>query len=105
MSQVIMIGCDLHDGSMLWKIAEGRQAPETRSVKNTTRGRAKMIADLQRRAKAAGAERIRARNPKHKKIAVVASTRRLAIRLWHRGVAADEGLAWLSLARLRPRRA
>jgi transposase len=30
-------------------------------------------------------QRIAAKNPKHKKIAVVASMRRLAIRLWHRG--------------------
>jgi transposase len=29
--------------------------------------------------------RIVAKNPKHKKIAVVASMRRLAVRLWHRG--------------------
>ena len=58
MSQVIMIGCDLHDGSMLLKIAEGRQTPDTRSFQNTTRGRAEMIAGLKRRAKAAGTERI-----------------------------------------------
>jgi hypothetical protein len=35
-------------------------------------------------------ERIKARNPQHKKIAVVASMRRLAVRMWHRGLAAGE---------------
>jgi transposase len=34
-------------------------------------------------------ERIKAKNPKHKKIAVVASMRRLAVRMWHRGLAAS----------------
>jgi len=53
MSKVIMIGCDLHEDSMTLKIAQGRQAPETRTVKNTAAGRAAMIADLRRRAKAA----------------------------------------------------
>jgi len=33
-------------------------------------------------------ERIKAKNPKHKKIAVVASMRRLAVRMWHCGLAA-----------------
>jgi transposase len=54
MSKIIMIGCDLHEDSMTLKIAQGRQAPETRTVKNTAAGRAAMIADLRRRAKAAG---------------------------------------------------
>ena len=35
-------------------------------------------------------QRIAARNPKHKKIAVVASMRRLAVCLWHRGRQAQE---------------
>lgn len=34
--------------------------------------------------------RIVARNPKHKKIAVVACMRRLAVRMWHRGVEAQK---------------
>jgi len=33
-------------------------------------------------------ERIKAKNPQHKKIAVVASMRRLAVRMWHCGLAA-----------------
>lgn len=41
-------------------------------------------------------ERIAAKNPKHKKIAVVAAMRRLAIRLWHIGLRSQvrEGLFW-----------
>jgi len=38
-------------------------------------------------------ERLVARNPKHKKIAVVARMRALAIRLWHDGLAAQKALA------------
>jgi hypothetical protein len=38
-----MVGCDLHDKTMLLKIAEGREKPETRSVKNTATGRVEMI--------------------------------------------------------------
>jgi transposase len=57
-SQVIMIGCDLHDKSMLLKIAEGPGAAETRSVKNTATGRRWLISDLKKRAAAAGGARI-----------------------------------------------
>src|ERR1035437_8202118 len=52
MRKVIMIGCDLHEESMILKIAEDRETPETRTVKNTASGRAAMIGDLRRRAKA-----------------------------------------------------
>lgn len=58
MRKVIMIGCDLHQESMVLKIAEDRQTPETRLVKNTAPGRAAMIADLRRRAEAAGGARV-----------------------------------------------
>jgi transposase len=58
MCKVIMIGCDLHDESMLLKVAEGRQGPETVVVKNTAHGRAGMIADLRRRAKKADGARL-----------------------------------------------
>ena len=58
MGKVIMIGCDLHDEMMLLKIAEERAKPETRSVKNTAAGRAKMIKDLNKRAEAAGGARV-----------------------------------------------
>lgn len=58
MSKVIMIGCDLHEESMLLKIAVDRQAPETKVVENTAWGRAAMIADLRRRGQAAGGARV-----------------------------------------------
>jgi transposase len=58
MRKVTMIGCDLHDESMLLKIAEGRDTPQTRSFKNTPRGRVAMISDLKRRAKAGGAAEV-----------------------------------------------
>ena len=58
MRKVIMIGCDLHDVSMILKIAEDRQTPETHTVKNTASGRTAMVADLRRRAKAAGGARV-----------------------------------------------
>jgi len=58
MHQVIMIGCDLHDKTMLLKIAAGREVPETWSVKNTGAGRAKMIEALRERARAAGGVRV-----------------------------------------------
>jgi len=53
-----MIGCDLHDRSMLLKIAVGREPPGQRSWSNDPPGRAAMIADLKRRAAAAGATRV-----------------------------------------------
>ena len=58
MRNVIMIGCDLHDESMLLKVALNRQAAETLVVKNSARGRVAMIAELRRRAKAAGNTRL-----------------------------------------------
>jgi len=58
MRKVIMIGCDLHEESMILKIAEDRHAPETRTVNNTASGRAAMIGDLRRRAQAAGGARV-----------------------------------------------
>ncbi len=39
MRKVIMIGCDLHDKTMLLKIAEGHDEPSTQSVKNTKSSR------------------------------------------------------------------
>lgn len=54
MRKVIMIGCDLHDKTMALQIAEGREKAERRSFKNTAAGRKSMIAELKRRARAAG---------------------------------------------------
>lgn len=58
MSKFIMVGCDLHDRTMMLKIAEGREPAETMSVPNTAAGRARMIERLQVRAQAAGNARI-----------------------------------------------
>lgn len=58
MTNCIMIGCDLHEDSMLLKIAQDRQTPETCTWKNTIRERVRMTADLKRRSKAAGGARI-----------------------------------------------
>jgi transposase len=58
MQKVIMVGCDLHDKTMLLKIGEGRQKPEKRSFANTEEGRKKMVKVLKERAQAAGTGRI-----------------------------------------------
>jgi len=58
MRKVIMIGCDLHDKTMLLKIAAGREASEMRSVKNTATGRTTMIRDLKQQAATAGGARL-----------------------------------------------
>lgn len=58
MSKCIMIGCDLHDDSIVLKIGVDRQEPDTRCWKTAARDRSRMIADLKRRAAAAGCERI-----------------------------------------------
>lgn len=56
MTEYIMVGCDLHDETMLLKIAQGRGPAEKRVVENTPSGRRQMIRDLQRRSKSAGAK-------------------------------------------------
>lgn len=58
MSNVIMIGCDLHEDTLMLKIAKGQETPETRLWKNTARDRQRMVADLRKRAKAAGYVRV-----------------------------------------------
>jgi len=58
MCKVIMIGCDLHDKTMLLKMAVGREAPTMRTVRNTAKDRKQMIADLKARKKQVGAKRI-----------------------------------------------
>jgi transposase len=58
MRNVIIIGCDLHDESMLLKIAEGRNTPHVRSFENTSTGRKRMIEYLKKQAEAAGNARI-----------------------------------------------
>jgi len=58
MAKFIMVGCDLHDKSMLLKIAVDRGAPTMRSWGTDLAARKAMIADLKRRAVQAGAARI-----------------------------------------------
>ena len=58
MAHRIMVGCDLHDKSMLLKIAVDREQPAVRTWGTDAAARVAMIADLQRRAAQAGAEEI-----------------------------------------------
>lgn len=58
MSHVIMIGCDLHEDTLMLKWANGLENPETRLWKNTVRDRQRMIADLRQRAKVLGGARV-----------------------------------------------
>jgi len=58
MAECIMVGCDLHDKSMLLKIAVDRGAPMVRSWGTDASARVAMIADLKRRAAQGGARRI-----------------------------------------------
>ena len=56
--KIILIGCDLHDSTMLLKIAVGREDVRTRSGKDTTASRRAMIGDLKKRAVSANSARI-----------------------------------------------
>jgi hypothetical protein len=53
-----MVGCDLHDQSMLLKLAVDREAPETQTVRNTPTGRQGMIRLLKERAQKAGGAKV-----------------------------------------------
>jgi transposase len=53
-----MIGCDLHEDSLMLKVATGLETAETRQWRNTSRDRQRMVADLQKRAKKTGAGRV-----------------------------------------------
>jgi len=58
MAKCMMIGCDLHDKSMLLKGAVDRGKPWLKTYGTSAGSRRRMIADLQRRAAQAGAARI-----------------------------------------------
>jgi len=58
MSKVIMIGCDLHDRSMLLRYAVGTGQPQQLSFENDARGRGQMVSRLQSIAKKEQAARI-----------------------------------------------
>ena len=57
MAEFIMVACDLHDKTMVLKIARGREAAEKSTVQNTPAGRRWLIDDL--RTRAGGASRVR----------------------------------------------
>ena len=57
MAEFIMVGCDLHDQTMVLKVATGRCSAETVSVRNTRAGRSRLIADLRERSQRAGGGR------------------------------------------------
>jgi len=48
----IMVGCDLHDKSMLLKVAAGKDKPETKTFENTAAQRVQMIKWLKGKSKA-----------------------------------------------------
>lgn len=58
MSQPIMVACDLHDKTMVLKLAVGTERPEKMNMANTSSGRQKLIAELRRRAAALGGAKV-----------------------------------------------
>jgi transposase len=58
MAKVIMIGCDLHDRTMLLRYAVGSEPPVQSSYDNDARGRRSMIGELKRLATSREASRI-----------------------------------------------
>ena len=58
MDKFIMVGCDLHDRTMLLKMAQDRGKATMRSWSNDGSSRRKMIEDLRSRARQAGGARI-----------------------------------------------
>ena len=58
MAKVILVGCDLHEASLVLQIAVGRDEPVCKRWRNNREGRRKMIEDLHRRAHRVGARRI-----------------------------------------------
>lgn len=58
MKKYTLVGCDLHDASMLLKVANGRGTPVMRSFGNTGAGRTAMVAFLKATAAKAGSDEI-----------------------------------------------
>lgn len=58
MSQVTIVGCDLHDRSMLLKVALGKSLPEEKKFGNDMDGRSSMIEYLFQFARKGGSSRI-----------------------------------------------
>ena len=57
-NQVTIVGCDLHDRSLLLKIAAGMDTPQQRSFVNDCQGRHEMIEMLLEFARREGSRRI-----------------------------------------------
>lgn len=55
MEKTIIVGCDLHDQTMLLKVAVGREKAEKISIENSRNGRQILISLLKQRAKKEGA--------------------------------------------------
>jgi transposase len=53
-----MAGCDVHDETLVLKIAEGRSEPQTRTVENTPRGRAELVRQLREASRRAGGAKV-----------------------------------------------
>lgn len=58
MSKVIMVGCDLHQRTMVLRFCAGTAQPEGRTFENTTCGRERMVSFLRNYAKAHKSSRI-----------------------------------------------
>lgn len=58
MAEFIMVACDLHDKTMLLKIARGREVAEKVTLRNTSACRRRLIEQLHERARAAGGARV-----------------------------------------------
>lgn len=58
MAEFIMVACDLHDKTMALKIARGREAAESVTLRNTPACRQRLIEELNGRARAAGLARV-----------------------------------------------
>ena len=58
MAKCIMVGCDLHDKSMLLRVAVDQESPVTRRSGTTAAARQAVLADLRRRAARVGAGRV-----------------------------------------------
>jgi len=58
MAEFIMVACDLHDKTMVLKIARGRAAAEKVTAANTSAGRTRLIEQLRERSQVAGGARV-----------------------------------------------
>ena len=58
MKHYIMVGCDVHDETLVLKIALDRSEPEMRTVENTESGRAQLMRELQEQSQRAGGAKV-----------------------------------------------